>query len=172
MRAGGRRLAAAACIVAAIVGFAPAVDAVAQAAHAGGQAAGDDVRLAASSVGIDAALFAGAGDVDEALGKLEALAAAPADDVAESFERDIGFLPGARDVRASGPVVGYLVDGGCDEVMEALQAHMAGRGWTCVPLGGIDGATFVKRSGACTWALATCTQVGDATSVVVRSDAT
>ncbi len=88
--------------------------------------------------------------------------------VPDWFDREIGLLPGARDVRVSGAVVGYVVEGESGDALDALCAHMEERGWTCVLLGGVEGATFVKRTGACAWVLGTCTQTGSATSVVLR----
>ena len=88
----------------------------------------------------------------------------------EAFSREIGFLRSAKDIRfdESRMVVGYAVEGGAQEVLSDLTAHMESRGWTTVTLGGVDGATFVKPSGAYTWALATCTQIGESTSIVMR----
>ena len=160
-------------IVAALVLAAPAVDAVLRAAPPpGGDARGSPVA------GLDANALAGAGGPEAFLDRLEALADAGAQtsgaangaSVPGAFAREIGFLDGARDVRVSegGAVVGYLVEGDAEEVLERLNCNMEALGWTCVPLGEQWGSTYVKGGGACTWALASCTQVGTATSVVVR----
>jgi len=132
-----------------------------------GQAAG---ALDTAERGIDSEALL---DVTDAFGSLERIeSVAQGTDVAvpEPFSSEIGLLPGARDIRASpqGDVVGYLVDGGSGEVLGEVSRYMEERGWTVVPLGGVQGATFVKSVGECTWALVTCTQVGAGTAVVVR----
>ena len=116
---------------------------------------------------LDAASLIVGNDPDEALAKIEELVQRTGD-VPEWFESEIGILPGARDVRASGPVVGYVVEVGCEKALEDVEALMEMRGWTCVPMGDVNGATFLKESGPCTWAFVTCTQAGSATSVVTR----
>lgn len=139
---------------------------------------------------VDAAFFAdsGAGDSDEAhfgvradsvlraaspnevLENIDRLVMQGGEPVPEWFQAEVGLLPNARDVRtgSAGRVVGYVVDCDVDEALACLEAHMGALGWTGVPLGQGDGFTFVKSSGSCTWALVTCTQVGSATSVVLR----
>jgi len=86
------------------------------------------------------------------------------------FEREIGVIEGARDVRASGDerIVGYIMDCPATQAQQRVSQWMMGRGWTEVSLGSVSGATFVKKGGDCRWALASCTQVGSATSVVYR----
>ena len=152
------------CIVAALVLAAPIIDAVLPEA---GASASDAVVEAPA--GIASSLLTNSASVDEALVRLESLAS-PDETVPSWFEREVGFLPGARDIRASGPVVGYVVDGESSAAMVSIQARMAERGWTCVSLGGVEGATFAKPSGVCTWVLVTCTQVDGATSVVARGN--
>ena len=90
--------------------------------------------------------------------------------VPEAFEREIGLLPNARDVRVSddGQVVGYVVEGAERVVAADVEALLLGKGWAALPLEGVSGATFVKNSGSLRWALATCTQVSSAVSVVTR----
>lgn len=137
----------------AFVGRAPAVEA--EASH---------------FTGIRAQALSQADDIDEIANLLEGMAHAEGEEAMPSwFKREIGFLPGARDIRTDGTAtVGYLVNGESEGVLSELFAHMGSLGWTAVPLGDVSGATFMKRSGACTWALATCTPVGPSTSIVFR----
>ena len=166
MKVEQRRLTAALFVVAIAVSSVPLADLLHSSAHA--QASVD-----AGSAGVDVGALAGAGDIESALAALDELAdIGSSGAVSAEFEREIGLLPGAHDVLISGSVVGYLIEGESAQVEQELQVHMAARGWTSVPLGELEGATFVKPSGDCTWALVTCTQVGDVTSVVVRSNAT
>lgn len=125
----------------------------------------------ALEAGISASQLIDAGDAFGTLDRMEAVVEPRASGVEDSFYREVGLLAGARDARASpeGDVVGYVVDGQCADVLDRLTSHMEERGWTAVSLEGSQGATFVKASGACTWVLATCTQAGEATSVVMRS---
>lgn len=120
--------------------------------------------------GIRVQALSQAGDVDEVANLLEGMARAEGEDAVPAwFRQEIGFLPGARDIRTDGTAtVGYLINGDGENGLAAMTAHMASRGWTAVPLGDVSGATFMKRSGACTWALATCTPVGPSTSIVFR----
>lgn len=129
------------------------------------EGATDAAELA--NAGINASALSSAGDVDAMLERLEALAESTESPPAW-FSDEIGILPEARNVRVSGSVVGYSVTGDSDKTLQLLRANMFDRGWTCVSLGGLEGATFVKESGVCTWALVTCAQVGSTTSVVVR----
>lgn len=154
----------AATIVLAILLAVPGADAVARFAS-GAQVAN------ASSPGIDAGYLTGAGDAQASLDRIEELAEAGSADVPQAFAEEVGFLPDARDIRANGDgsVVGYTVPHGSADTLDLLAEQMETAGWTTVSLGEVEGATFVKESGACRWALATCTQVGSSTSVVVRS---
>ena len=156
------RLLRAVAIVLAIVLSAPGASALAN-------VGGGHVEAAGAARGIDASSLT-AGTADEALERIEGLAYGKEQDVPEYFEREIGLLPGWRDVKtgAEGSVVGYVVEGDCETVLPMLVEHMQQRGWVAVPLGSADGYTFSKREGSCTWALATCTQVGEAVSVVFR----
>lgn len=125
---------------------------------------------ASTDEGIRASDIIGSGDMQGALQRLEELAVASERPLPEFFQEEIGLLKGARDVRANGAgsVVGFMVDDTEDGTFESLRAHMLQKGWSEVSLGSVDGATFVKDGGACTWALVTCTQVGQATGVVFR----
>lgn len=159
-----RRFALALTIVAAIVVVAPASNAIFTVAGTASGAVPANAALRASD------LIAG-GDVDEALSNIEQAAepdAASVEGLPDEYAEEIGFVTGARDVRVSGSIVGFVVDGACDDAYKKLCSHMELRGWAVVPAGGITGATFVKESGRYTWVFATCTQVGNATSVVLR----
>ena len=161
-----RRLAVAVVIAAAIV-FAPLVaDRILKEAGL----VSPDAQV--SSVGgLDAWAILEGEDAEEVLARLEKAAEPDGlEAVPSAFLDEVGILPEARDVRASGDgaVVGYVVDADVGDVLACVLEHMQARGWTGVSLGGVDGYTFLKGSGRYTWALATCTQVGNATSVVMR----
>ena len=177
-----RRVRAVAIVVALVLAV-PAADAALRAV-----VPAEDGARASPATGLDANALAGVGGPEAFLDRLEALAtvdvtgsggtgqgsAGPSDveapEVPAAFASEIGFLDGARDVRVSdgGAVVGYVMEGDAREVLEQLNRHMEAAGWAGVALGDRWGATYVKNEGACTWALASCTQVGAATSVVVR----
>ena len=141
----------------------PAIDALLKAG--GGHAEG------AQPTGIDASRLAGIDDPFERLDEIERLAQASTANIPAAFLDEVGLLSGARDIRASddGTVVGYAVDLDAGDAFARLSEHMAARGWKAVPLEQGTGATFVKEGGRCTWALATCTETGTATSIVIRS---
>lgn len=162
-----RRLVAAFAVVAAIV-FAPA--AIDVALHAVDPQSAD--ARVTNAGGLDAQAIIGGGDAMAVLANLEeAVVADGLEAVPIAFLDEAGLLPGARDVRVSvdGTVVGYLLDLDADEALALLLSQMEAHGWAGVSLGGVDGYTFLKDSGCYTWVLATCTQVGDATSVVMRT---
>lgn len=161
-----RRLATALFVVAALIAAAPLSSVLAGKANTAN-------TVVFPPAGMRAHALAQAEDAESAVSQLESMARAEGGKpVPPWFDREIGFLPGSRDARVDGgTVVGFLVDGTCDDVCAALIAHMQARGWTSVPLGEVEGATFMKQSGICTWTLATCTQVGSATSVVLRCNA-
>ena len=102
--------------------------------------------------------------------RLEEAAGEVDGEVPEGFLREVGLPQECRDVRADGDggVVGCTVEGDAREVLEGIELRMRGLGWTSVPLGNGEGATFVKEGGSITWVMVTCTQVGPATSVVFR----
>lgn len=162
---GRRRAVKAVLLVAVVIAAAPVADAALQ---AGGAVQAPEAAVA----GLDATSVMQAPGAEGVLENLERLADAGAvqSAVPEAIEREVGFPPGARDVRvgASGQVVGYLVDGDPAPALAQLEERLGSRGWTAVPLGGLDGATFLKEDGEYTWALATCTQSGSATCVVIR----
>ena len=125
----------------------------------------------AAGLGIDSRFLTEAGDAESSLGRIEELASAGAADVPDAFAEEVGFLPGARDVRVSGDgsVVGYVVSQSCSDALDLIAEQMETGGWTAVSLGRVEGATFIKPEGVHRWALITCTQVDASTSVVVRS---
>ena len=150
-------------VVLAILVAAPGIDLVARFFTPSATASADE--------GIDAGALIEPADAQTSLERIEAIAAAADADVPEAFADEVGFLPGARDVRASsgGEVVGYVAPGNTEDALAKITERMKGNGWTAVELGEeVDGATFVKSSGSCTWALVTCTQIGSDTSVVAR----
>lgn len=158
------RLLRAVVVVCAIVFAAPLADRAAGAVP-------EEPTESAPVVGICASELLAGGDAEAALANIERLAETddgPPGEVPAWFLEEIGFMPNARDVRWGTSVMGYVVDGESAAVLEQLCLRMQLRGWRCVPLGDVGGATFLKDVGQCTWALATCTQVGDATSVVIR----
>ena len=124
--------------------------------------------------GICSAALLDAADAFSSLDRVEALAQEAGGPLPSSYSQEVGLLEGARDIRVSGrgDVVGYLVAGECAGVLADMSRHMELRGWTTVPLGDVQGATFVKTQGECTWILVSCTQVGEMTSVVTRSATT
>ena len=125
--------------------------------------------VSVSPATLDARALIG-GDPSATLARIEDVATAEDAQLPAAFVREIGLLPDARDLRVieAGPIVGYTVDEDATVVLDQLVEHMESMGWTAVSLGDIDGATFIKSAGNCTWALVTCTQVGFATAVVVR----
>ena len=161
-----RRLIAAAAVVTVLIAIVPISGFL-----VGDKSAAD--ANAPAFVGIHAQALAQADDIEGMLNQLEDMARVEGEAPTPAwFQREIGVLPNARDVRTDGTsVVGFLVDGTSDEVLAALTSHMEGRGWIAVPLGEVEGATFVKQTGVCTWVLATCSQTGSVTSVVLRCNA-
>ena len=157
------RLVAALLIAAALVLAAPVADAlVGWRCEAGEVASGQPiVRLGEQGIAGNPLMVVDGIEVD-----IDATGAS----VPGYFAEEVGLPEAYRDVRVDGTghVVGCVVDGRADEVIASIVGRMEDRGWTAVPLGQAEGATFVKAGGACTWVLATCTQVGDSTSVVYR----
>lgn len=88
----------------------------------------------------------------------------------ETFMREVGLLPDAYNVRVSrdGDIIGYEVELDPAEASRQLDALLEDAGWVSVPLGGVDGATYLKSEGEYRWMLVTTTWVGTSTSVVVR----
>ena len=127
--------------------------------------------LPPASIGLDASSIEWGGNPYAALDQLEELASTEAQP-SDVFVREAGFPSGAREQHAdmSGMVVGCTLDSPEDVALAAVCDALATKGWACVPLQGMSGATFVKREGELRWMLITCTQIGEATSVVYRLD--
>ena len=159
----GMRALKAVAVVMALLLMVPGIDALVRAT--GGSAA-----YGAATGGIDSRSLVQVDDPFATLDRIEGVADAEGADVPEAFASEVGLLSGARNVRAdaTGEVVGYEVSGNAADAADRLAKHMKERGWSAVSLGGLDGATFVKAGGELAWALATCTQVADSTTVVVR----
>ncbi len=154
------RLVKAFCIVALLIAAVPLI----------GLAFPDDSAREVPSVdsaGIKARNVIDVQSVDDLLANIESLSNQE-ESLPSWFENEIGLLPYARNVRVSGSVVGYVVDEECSAALILLQQSLSEKGWKAVSLGEVEGATFIKSSGVCTWALVTCTQIDNATSVVVR----
>lgn len=151
-------------LTALIVFAVPAAD-VALGAH--GARAADGT---AGPRGVSASAILGDGGPEGMLLRLEEAAGEVDGEVPEGFLREVGLPQECRDVRTDGDggVVGCTVEGDAREVLEGIELRMRGLGWTSVPLGNGEGATFVKEGGSITWVMVTCTQVGPATSVVFR----
>lgn len=162
-----KRAIAASAIVCAMIFTVPCADMLVR------NARGQNALPTTAPEGIDAMSLTFGKDALSAIDRIERFASG--DETAElptAFADEVGFPEGARDARvsASGKVVGFLMDGEEGAVMEELSEWLVERGWTEVPLGSVAGATFMKRDGACTWMLVTCTQVDGVTSVVFRGD--
>ena len=129
----------------------------------------DEARQSVNVAALHAEGWIG-GSVETLLDGLEERLADSIGAAPEVFEREIGFLPNARDVRVSdgGQVVGYVVEGEERAVAADVETLLLAKGWAALPLEGVSGATFAKNSGCLRWALATCTQVSNAVSVVTR----
>lgn len=157
------RLFAALLIAAALVLSVPVADALIGWCRETGQAASGQPIVGLGKPGA-------AGDPLAVLDGIEVDIDATGAPVPDYFAEEVGLPEAYRDVRVDGTgrIVGCVVDGRADEVIAGIVGHMEDRGWTAVPLGQAEGATFVKAGGACTWVLATCTQIGDSTSVVYR----
>lgn len=157
------RLFAALLIAAALVLSVPVADALIGWCRETGEAASGQPIVVLGKPGA-------AGDPLAVLDGIEVDIDATGAPVPDYFAEEVGLPEAYRDVRVDGTgrIVGCVVDGRADEVIAGIVGHMEDWGWTAVPLGRAEGATFVKAGGACTWVLATCTQIGDSTSVVYR----
>ena len=167
-----RRLAKAVAITVMAVMCIPAIDALAYsgAARVWDEVAQSSASSGAARAGIDAAALIGDGGAGSFLSRLESAAAIQDASLPEAFEREVG-LPGQhRDLRVSGDgtVVRCVVDAPPDAVAKDVGARMEAGGWREVPLGSLEGSTYVKPGGECAWVLVTCTEAGAATGVVFR----
>lgn len=133
--------------------------------------AGQGADGRASPAGLDTRALAFSGDPVAALEALDRSIDADRVAVPDEFSSEVGLLPDAHDVRSNedGSVVGCVVEMPEEAAFRLLADHMERKGWSAVPLGVENGATFMKGEGCCTWVLATCTQVGNETSIVYRS---
>lgn len=138
-----------------------------------GGGVGPAAEAEVAAEGIRARDLVGAGDPFEALLELEGVAGRSRFELPPWFEEEVGLPPDCRDVRADpcAGVMGCVVDGSSDRVFAGVRQGMQDAGWRVVPIGGVDGATFVKEEGRCRWVMVTCTQVGEATSIVYRCGA-
>ena len=163
----GYRLIKATTIVIAVLLMAPGVQMI---GHLIGVSHANQA-LAQGSEGLDASAIVQAPSAFDALERLEAQIDTGEPNLPDAFSHEIGTLPDARDLRANaeGTVISYLVEGDEDATLKRIVDSLESKGWISVPLGGACGASFVKDSGACTWAVVSCTEVGDSTSVVIRS---
>ena len=127
--------------------------------------------LAQGSDGLDSSAIVQAPSAYDALEQLEAQADPGEVSPPDAFMREIGTLPDARNLRVNtgGTVVSYLVEGEEDATLKRIVDSLEDKGWTSIPLGGVCGASFVKTSGTCTWAMVACIEVEGSTSVVIRS---
>ena len=170
-RVSGSRAAKAFAITCALVLCVPAIGAIAGTGHAQeSRAVEAGAPVGRMGAGIDAGTLIGGGDALGFLSRLEEASLAEGTRLPEAFEREVDLPRGSRDVRVSedATVVGCIVDTPPDEAMREVQSLMAAKGWAEVPLGSVEGSTYVKFQGECTWTLVTCTQVGIATNVVYR----
>ena len=141
--------------------------------------AGGGVDAAPPQAGLNATEIVGDGSALGILDRLEKKAANADSDadagfgatVSQDFEREIGLPPSCRSVRVdeTGTVTSCVVDGNSDDALASETRRMQEHGWSAVPLGAVEGATFVKADGSLAWCMVTCTQVGPSTSIVYRS---
>lgn len=162
-----RRRVTAFAIVGALIGAVPLMGAVVDAIEKGSRDAG---HMAGAAYGVDVQGVLGAHDPVSGMEALDEMLSAAAADVPDSLSREAVVLPGAREVRLASDVdvLGYVVDRPVSTVEQSLRDAMERKGWTAIPLGGIDGYTFVKQEGEWVWILATCDEVGSSTSVTLR----
>lgn len=168
------RFAKAAAITALLVVSVPAIGALTE--LGGGERASDAYgatgtgATSLTQAGIDARALIGRGDALGFLSRLEKASAAEMAVVPDAFDDEIGLPAKYRDLRVSenGTVIGYVVDSPSETAAGDVRSRMAQGGWREVPLGSVEGATYVKDGGKCGWTLVTCTQVGSATHVVYR----
>ena len=174
MRTESARLVRASGIVAAIVAL-PALCV----ALAGGAPASEggmqDVPGGASesAAGFAASQFMQAGDPFDMLDQIDASLAVGLSPPSGRFVEEAGFPSDAQELRSNGDgsVASCVLEADEEAALDAVAETLGAKGWVGVPLQGVVGATYVKSSGRLRWMLVTCTQAGDATSVVYRLDA-
>lgn len=165
-----RRLMRASCAVAALAGLLLCAVALSHALAAGGGvgAAGGSSLAEASATGavhvrdLAGRVLGGEGVLS---GELEAKDEAPG-----WFADELFSLAGEEGVMASGDwtVVGFSADCGAQEALEDVAARLQARGWVGYESGAPGIATFSKEGGTCSWAMVSCAQMPEGTSVVVR----
>ena len=123
-----------------------------------------------ANVGLDARAIIGDGNMDGFIERVQKVVTPASADLPSAFAREVGLPFGYRDLRvdSSGTIVSCVMDSMPDAAADVVGKRMAEAGWREVTLGSVEGATYVKDSGSCAWVLVTCTQVGDATTVVYR----
>lgn len=124
----------------------------------------DDGALISSSSLIDAF------DAEGSLSRIDALVSQPQVDIPKKVQDEVGFPDECRDVRvgAAESVVSYVVDEDAQWAKSDLDDRMRRSGWTSVDAAGVSAGTYVKEEGECRWVLATFTQSGSSTNVVMR----
>lgn len=162
-RAATTRLTRALLIVAGIMIVAPTLNAVASMTS-------DYPGHRGSQPGIEARSLVAEGDPFAVVDRIEAASKTDGAQAPDTFMAEMGMPERARDVRVNeaGSVIGYVVEGRVDTVLERVDELMCAKGWKGVSLGDVTGSTYVKSDGTYEWALVTGTQVGADTSVVVR----
>lgn len=91
-------------------------------------------------------------------------------EIPDWFVGEVLSLEGTRSVMAldDWSVVGFSTEETADEALARRTQEMQEKGWFGYESGVEGVVTFTKGEGTCTWAMLSCTQVGDETSVVVR----
>lgn len=167
-----RRLAKALAITMTLVFCVPAVEALADAGSTQGADFGSGVAAFEGSryEGISARTLIGQGDAFSFLARLEEATSSNEPVLPQAFELEVDLPRRYRDLRATddGRVIGCVVDAPVSAVEQDIRSRMPAKGWSEVPLGSVEGSTYVKSGGRCSWVLVTYTQVGDATNVVYR----
>ena len=167
-----RRLAKALAITMALVFCVPAVEALADAGSVPESEPGSSVAAfeGPRRVGIDAQALIGQGDAYAFLTRLEEASLPNEPVLPQAFMLEVDLPRRYRDLRATedGTVIGCVVDAPINVVEQDVRSRMSAKGWSEVSLGAVEGSTYIKSGGICTWVLVTYTQVGDATNVVYR----
>ena len=106
--------------------------------------------LPSASIGLDASSIEWGGDPYAALDRLEELATAEAQPPGV-FVREAGFPSDVREQHAdtSGMVIGCTLDSPEDIAFAAVCDVLAMKGWACVPLQGVSGATSSSGKESC-----------------------
>lgn len=123
---------------------------------------------ARSNVTADGAAALSAAGFDGVMGAGDAFAL-PAS-VPTSFEEELFSVSSLDCVMWSegSRLVGWCQEGEAEQVLDALAARLAGKGWSCVSSGDFPCRSFSKSYGVYRWAFASASQVGGETSVVLQ----